>query len=863
MAWQLTNVTKATDLTGSTIASSVRGVHAAYGEMSTLSFTIDDELGTIVIDPEDVFSLTDGGTKVFEGIARQVTKTDTGLASQRVYQVVCQDYTTFLDDDVVDTPWTLAAGSSDSTIIQGLFSAYGTKGVVITVGADRVQSLLGSFPVDIPVFGMTLRQAMGEIAAVTGGNFFVDFDKNLHYYLTEVLAAPFNLSDNPNLSTTFEYEDFVLPQDSVQKFNAVFVIGGESTTTPGTTISGWRYVGGTPPAAGTRRAAVLRDQEITTIALRNNRGDAFLAAHQSALEPGQLKTYRPGLRGGMGVQVTHSGWGISAVTYRIQTVEFQPVTKDRIAYVVHFGAAPMTLQAIVQNISTAVSTAYTLAQATATGDLVAPAQVTGFVLSSAYSQAADGTQWPNLVADWNPVADVDLDAYEVEIDRAIEGAVVFTGSASGSGGTLGAGEYRIYVTGLGTVYGETGRQDAYEVVPITAGQKLYVNITAKPGVASYKVYAERAEDPRYAITTSTTGSNVEVTVEGSSGGGAPTVSTAADFDNPASYRTPNTHLTVDSALGGVVYVGRARAVDDSGNRGLFSNPDDVQAQRDATAPDLVQGFGAIAGKTVVGLSWERNGEADLDRYEVRYAVDDGSGTGPGATPAWTVESTRSTVMIVTGLNPLQRYWFQARAIDTSGQVRTSDVDLTPVPADTTPDAGWNTSISAVPGLITGDDIAAGTILTSHLSALGIDASVIKTGTLAIGGQPNTPDFLIVYNTSGVEIGRWDANGLTVADPTDTQRLIRMVDGQIKLSIDGGATFTTAITPDAIMADAIKLGSAVGGHNLVPNSSFELSAFATILTKVWTSSADWTASITASDVNVNKGTTELRMTTFTY
>lgn len=850
MAWALTNVTKGFDLTPWVPATSVTGFQSAYGDTSRLAFTVDDETGTIVIDAEDEIQFTDTGVKSFAGIARRITKTDNGFSIQRVYGVECQDFNTLLDDDVVDVGGLRQTVESDKARITWLFATYGTRGVVI---GTAVVQLAATIAGDQDFTGMTLHQALSAIASITGGSFYVDYDKVLHYYTSETNPAPFGLSDNPNFSTTFEYESFALPIDSVAMYNAVFVIGDQ--------VSGWRYKGGSPPAAGTRRAYVLRDQDITTTAELNARGDRFLDSAGDPRQPGTLSLYRPGLRAGMYVPVTHAGWGITAVNFRIQNITFQPQSKDRTRYDLTFGSSPIGLAAIVGGAATTAQAGYAVAQTIAVGDLIPPAQVTGFTLVSSFRQATDGTQWPNLTANWSPSAAGDLDAYELEVDRALTGFVGFTASVSGTGGTLTAGDYRIYVTGLGTVFGETARADVPIIATITAGQRIFVNITAKSGVASYKVYAERADDPRYSIATAVTGSNVEVTREGTTGDAtAPTVSTAAAFLNPSAYRTANTSYVIDAVQGGIVYIGRVRAVDDSGNRGIFSNPASVQAAGDATAPEMVAGLSATAGKSVVGLTWQRNSEPDLDRYGVRWAPDL---AGAPDTTQWAYATTRSTIIVITDLNPGITYWFEARAIDTSNNVRTSTADATPVNSDTNVQAGWSDPVASTPGLVTGNDIALGTLVAAHISAAGLDASIIKTGTLSVGGTPNTPDFLLVYNSLGQEIGRWDANGLLIKDPGNSARQMRFINGTLSFSSNGGSTWTTAANADGITADAIKLGSAPGGHNAIPNSSFELSAFATTLTKLWTSAADWATSIAASDVNVNKTTTELRMTTFTY
>jgi hypothetical protein len=72
--------------------------------------------------------------------------------------------------------------------------------------------------------------------------------------------------------------------------------------------------------------------------------------------------------------------------------------------------------------------------------------------------------------------------------------------------------------------------------------------------------------------------------------------------------------------------------------------------------------------------------------------------------------------------------------------------------------------------------------------------------------------------------------------------------------DGEDGFPNAITPDGINATSINFGSAPGGHNLVLNSSFELSDFiAAPSTFIFTDFNNWAAANrTVSPDNITDG-----------
>lgn len=318
----------------SAIAEQVRYTHRAYGDTSRLSFELFDEQGTVTVADDEEVILTADGVKVFAGYVRQRRQSDTGVASQRRWMVECQDYTTLLAEDVVDVSATRPAGESDSARIAALFATFGTRNIVI---GPSVQTLRASMP-EQTFFGLTLHQCLTEIAKVTRGSFFVDFDKVLHYFRSETLVAPFSLSDNPNGSTTFGYEEFSLAHDSTLKVNAVFVVG--------TGVSLWRYLGGTPPPVSSRRATVLNDPAIVDTAEAQARGDDFLATYGSSAQPSSLVTYKHGLRAGMLVNVTHSGHGIAGVPYRITSIDAEILSR-RVKYTVLFGSRPADITDIL------------------------------------------------------------------------------------------------------------------------------------------------------------------------------------------------------------------------------------------------------------------------------------------------------------------------------------------------------------------------------------------------------------------------------------------------------------------------------------------------------------------------------------
>ena len=492
-------------------------------------------------------------------------------------------------------------------------------------------------------------------------------------------------------------------------------------------------------------------------------------------------------------------------------------------------------------------------------DTTPPAVPNGLVLTNSSVTMPDGTSRPTILARWNEVSDTDLDNYEIDFDKAYIGFINFVASASGTGGSLPAGTYRVQVTALAAVNGETAAAAAVEV-PVTAGQRLFVTIIPVPGMVNYKVYASRDDFAKFALTTAVTGSAVEITAEGT-GAVAPTTTTALTFLNPIQTSATLGAVEIESVSANLTYGARVRSRDVLGNKSAWSTLATVISAKDSVAPLVPTGLTAVPGFRLVGLTWQRSGELDLAYYQVRFSRDDPLNPGFADPAGWVLIQTLSNRLIISDLDPAVTYHFQVRAVDRSDNVRTTEVDPTPVSATGSPAAGWSAEVVQAPSLIGASDIAANTVNANHITTAGLDASILTAGQLRVG-VPGSPSGFLIYDSAGVEIGRWDNGGLVVVNPANTDQVVRVLNGVLEFSQDGGTTWTTALSGAGIRADAITLGTAPGGHNNLPNSGFELAAFVTSLAKVWTSAADWGTTI-GTDVNITKTGTELRQTTFTF
>jgi hypothetical protein len=123
----------------------------------------------------------------------------------------------------------------------------------------------------------------------------------------------------------------------------------------------------------------------------------------------------------------------------------------------------------------------------------------------------------------------------------------------------------------------------------------------------------------------------------------------------------------------------------------------------------------------------------------------------------------------------------------------------------------------------------------------------------------------VYDALGRLVGKWTPDGIEVLDPNNPNYKMAIAESSLYIFdiTDPLNPFATvSITPLGIDAASVTFGSARGGHNLIPNSSFELGKFSATDTRnqTWDVAADWNAagSRQGADVNVNTNANDLTM-----
>lgn len=196
---------------------------------STATLVVLDTAGTLSISTLQTVSVANGGTTIFNGFIVKKRMDGEGLAPPaRRYTLTCADWNwrcahpkavvtkTYLkqsDQDIIVDAVTEAGLGSDLTATTGTIDSIQSS---ITIGFD----------------GATLTEVLDEMSRRSGGVWWVDQGKTLHYNTAaNATAAAWNIdTDSPNGSTTFDVLGLTVDAEHLDPINSIEVIGERKVT---------------------------------------------------------------------------------------------------------------------------------------------------------------------------------------------------------------------------------------------------------------------------------------------------------------------------------------------------------------------------------------------------------------------------------------------------------------------------------------------------------------------------------------------------------------------------------------------------------------------------------------------------------
>lgn len=182
----------------------------------TLSFTIK-KYGDRTYRPEvnKEVILTHNGTKVFGGVTVVVNvRTERKIV---YYEVECKDYSQYLNRKLVTERY------EDQTV------AYIINDLLNLYASDFTDNnVVGTLTIKSVAFNrITVGEAIKKLAAITNYSWYVDYDKDIHFFPKAEEVAPFALSDS---SGNYVFDSLQIQEDISQIKNSILVEGGDVTS---------------------------------------------------------------------------------------------------------------------------------------------------------------------------------------------------------------------------------------------------------------------------------------------------------------------------------------------------------------------------------------------------------------------------------------------------------------------------------------------------------------------------------------------------------------------------------------------------------------------------------------------------------
>ena len=194
----LTNTIKITDETNDKPSS------------MSCSFFDHDNLGDIELDQEII--VTKDAVRLFAGSILSTELKRLG-AGEMIFKIDCVDYTRILDRNLVVEGY---EGMTDKEIIEDIVANY-CQGSGITT-----TNVIEGVTINKIIFNyLQPSQCFRKICELTGRSWYLDYNKDIHYFQMETTSAPFDID-----SASATYSEMSLTKDNSDIRNRVYIRGG-------------------------------------------------------------------------------------------------------------------------------------------------------------------------------------------------------------------------------------------------------------------------------------------------------------------------------------------------------------------------------------------------------------------------------------------------------------------------------------------------------------------------------------------------------------------------------------------------------------------------------------------------------------
>lgn len=206
----------AVDRTSSVVFNSLRKTDTLNAQIDTLDFTVN-KYGSLTYVPTlgHEVTVTRDGETIFGGVIVRITE-DIEASTILKYHVECTDYSQYLKRQLVTERF---EGETVADIIAAILTDYTTDGFT-SANATSTQVIES-----ISFNRLTVADCLQKLADAISYVWYVDYDKDVHFFPKNTELAPFNLSDT---SQNYIYNSLEIVEDLTQIRNSVLVQGGEA-----------------------------------------------------------------------------------------------------------------------------------------------------------------------------------------------------------------------------------------------------------------------------------------------------------------------------------------------------------------------------------------------------------------------------------------------------------------------------------------------------------------------------------------------------------------------------------------------------------------------------------------------------------
>jgi len=194
-----------------------------------ITSALDEELDTLILTLQaaDAIAPTewqeivinDNSVKIFGGYVMTVEKFAAANAALNDYVLGCSDYGCFLGKVFVKAEY------EDYTDAQIIAAAFASSDELAGFDVSTFIGNLTSFE-RVRFNRKSVRDILDWICLQTGGHWYVDYDKKVHYFGTEEFSSNYDVTDDPTQTSKVTVEGVRISTNGASVVNLVEVVGG-------------------------------------------------------------------------------------------------------------------------------------------------------------------------------------------------------------------------------------------------------------------------------------------------------------------------------------------------------------------------------------------------------------------------------------------------------------------------------------------------------------------------------------------------------------------------------------------------------------------------------------------------------------